>query len=78
MLSVICAKSRKVGLYAECHYAACRDAECLYPKCCETNKTGMVSQKGNVTFSITTVSIFILSIMNFCIKTIRITTLKMT
>jgi hypothetical protein len=78
MLNVICAKCHKVGLYAECHYAECRDAECLYPKCCETNTTGLVSQKGNVTVSITTASIFILSIMNFCIKTLRITTLKMT
>ncbi len=33
MLSVICIKGRKIGLYAGCHYAECRYAECLYVEC---------------------------------------------
>jgi hypothetical protein len=33
MLSVICVKCLKIGLYAECHYAECHYAECRYAEC---------------------------------------------
>jgi hypothetical protein len=33
MLSVICVKCLKIGLYAECHYAECRSDECRYAEC---------------------------------------------
>jgi hypothetical protein len=33
MLSVICAECGNLGLYAECHYAKCHNADCHYAEC---------------------------------------------
>ncbi len=33
MLSAICVKCRKIGLYTECHYAECHYGECRYAEC---------------------------------------------
>jgi hypothetical protein len=42
MSSVIEAKCRKIGLYADCKYTECRYAECLYAECRGAKKAGSV------------------------------------